>query len=326
MVDTLTKQSDIQNAEIQTFYDEALLRRAYPYEVHGNFAQNRPIPQASGGMRILFRRYEDLGLPTTPLSEGQTPEGRKLSKTDITAEAKQYGDYVHITDIVDLTSRDPVLTEAAELLGEQMGKTRDVLVRDSVVGGYARELNSNTTGYDGVDGGNDQLSQADFENAVDNLLAENARFLTEVIRPSDGYNTTPVRPTYVAIMHPDLRQALEGMSDFVPISEYPSSEPIMDAEWGAVKNVRILLSTLADDGSIDSEISLSGNSNYVIPVIGADAYGVSEITGGASANIVKSEGGTSDPLNQRITSGWKMIFAAEVLNPKFMTLIHNVTK
>ena len=38
-----------------------------------------------------------------------------------------------------------------------------------------------------------------------------------------------------------------------------------------------------------------------------DAYGVTEITGGGLEHIVKQMGsaGTSDPLNQRATCGWK---------------------
>lgn len=320
MADTLTLYSDISNSAIQTFYDNVLLRRAHPYEVHANFAQQRPIPSGIGN-QILFRRYEHLDLATTPLTEAQSPDGSKLSKTDITATIKQYGDFVQISDVVDLTARDPVLTEAAEVLGEQMGRTRDVLVRDQVVGEYFDNKGSgNYTNV--VDGGGDTLTQTDLEDLVDKLLTSNARFLTSVIRPSTGYNTTPIRQAFVAIMNTSLRSVIEGMSDFVPISEYPSNENIMDGEWGAVKNVRILLSTLADSGD-----DIDSGGNYVIPIFGADAYGVTELASGAATNIVKAHGsgGTGDPLNQRATSGWKIFMTSAILNPKFMGIVHNVT-
>jgi N4-gp56 family major capsid protein len=45
------------------------------------------------------------------------------------------------------------------------------------------------------------------------------------------------------------------------------------------------------------------------------AYGVTEITGGGLETIVKQKGsaGTSDPLNQRSSIGWKAIKTAEIL-------------
>lgn len=319
MADTLTLRSDITNSKTQTYYDSVLLRRAHPYEVHGNFGQTRPLPEGKGN-EILFRRYENLGLATTPLTEAQTPSGQKMSKTDITATVKQYGDYIHISDVVDLTARDPVLTEAAELLGEQMGKTRDVLIRDKIVGGYT--TNKSSAAYDYVSASSASVTATHFDNAVDNLLGANARYLTSAIRPSTGYNTVPIRPAYVAIVHPNLRQTIETFSGFVPVVKYPANENVLDGEWGAVGNVRVVLSTLADSGG-DIE-----GSNYIIPVFAADAYGVTELAGGAASNIVKGHGsgGTTDPLDQRATSGWKMMMTAMVLNPKFMTIIYGCKK
>lgn len=320
MADTLTVRSDVTNSLTQTFYDNVLLRRAYPYEVHANWAQMRPLAQAKGN-QILFRRYESLDLATTPLSEGQTPDGQKMSKTDITASIDQYGDYIQISDVVDLTARDAVLTEAAELLGEQMGRTRDRLVRDAILGDYyTNKTSGNYTNV--VDGGGDSFTQTDMEDLLDKLLGEDARFITSVIRPSTGYNTVPIRPAYVAIIHPDMRSTLEGFTDFTPVAQYPSSENVMDGEWGAVLNVRFVMSSLADSGG-----EIDGGSNYVIPIFGSDAYGVTELTGGAASNIVKGHGsaGTADPLGQRATSGWKLFMTSAILNPKFMGIIHDVT-
>ncbi len=314
----LVQYSDIKNSAIQTWYDNVLLRRAQPYEVHGNFGQTRPMPQNQGNT-VLFRRYEDLGLAKTPLTEGTTPEGSNLSVTDVTAVLAQYGDYINITDIVDLESRDPVLTEAAELLGEQMGKTRDSLIRDFVVGDYYTESGDGGSGdYTAEDGGGSAISDTNIENAIDHLLTANARFLTSVVRPSTGYNTTPIRPAFVAIAHPNMRTSIESLTGFTPVSQYPSNENIMDGEWGAIKNIRFLLTTQA-------YASGEKSSNYVMPIFAQDAYGITELTGGAASNIVKDHGsaGAGDPLNQRATSGWKMLMTGTVLNPKFMTLIAN---
>ena len=72
------------SAENKTFYDRALVEEAGPNLIHGQFGQKRPIPK-NGGKRIQFRRYASLPKALEPLTEGVTPEGRKLSATAVEA-------------------------------------------------------------------------------------------------------------------------------------------------------------------------------------------------------------------------------------------------
>src|SRR5215216_3689478 len=102
---------------IQAYYDRNLLDRAVPADIHGRFGQVRPIKLRSGN-QIKFRRYEALAVSVIPLVEGVTPSGSSLTVTDVTATLAQYGDYVAVTDMVDMTNQDPVLTEAGMVLGE----------------------------------------------------------------------------------------------------------------------------------------------------------------------------------------------------------------
>lgn len=63
------------------------------------------------------------------------------------------------------------------------------------------------------------------------------------------------------------------------------------------------------------EAGAKGRAVYSTLIMGSDAYGVTEISGGGLQNIVKQLGsaGTADPLNQRATTGWKATKTAEVL-------------
>ena len=81
------------SAENKSFYDRALLEEASANLVHNQFGQKRPIPK-NGGKRIEFRRYAALPKATQPLTEGVTPNGRKMSVANVEAEVRQYGDYV----------------------------------------------------------------------------------------------------------------------------------------------------------------------------------------------------------------------------------------
>jgi hypothetical protein len=104
-----------------------LLKRAQPYMCIEKFGQAYPIPQNST-RTAKFRRYFLTGatgsagdgdaskafftpLSTTPLLEGVTPAGLKLSFVDYTVQLAQYGDYIQITDVVEDTHEDPVLQE-----------------------------------------------------------------------------------------------------------------------------------------------------------------------------------------------------------------------
>lgn len=70
-----------------------------------------------------------------------------------------------------------------------------------------------------------------------------------------------------------------------------------------------------------------GRDVYSTLFMGANAYGVTEITGGGLQHIVKQLGssGTADPLNQRATAGWKATKVAERLVEQYMIRCESVS-
>lgn len=76
------------------------------------------------------------------------------------------------------------------------------------------------------------------------------------------------------------------------------------------------------DGDVvyPGEAGAAGIDVYSTLFVGANAYGVTEITGGGLQHIVKplGSGGTSDPLNQRCTVGWKATKVAERLVENYL--------
>lgn len=69
-----------------------------------------------------------------------------------------------------------------------------------------------------------------------------------------------------------------------------------------------------------TEAGLNGRDVYSTLIFGANAYGVTEVTGGGLEHIVKQlgSGGTADPLNQRATAGWKGTKVAELLVDNYL--------
>ena len=70
-----------------------------------------------------------------------------------------------------------------------------------------------------------------------------------------------------------------------------------------------------------------GRDVYSTLILGDDAYGVTEISGGGLQHIVKQLGsaGTADPLNQRATAGWKATKVAERLVEAYMVRIETAS-
>lgn len=306
-------------AEVNNFYDKTLLYRAVPYFVHTKWAQVRNIPRKGGTKTIKFRRYGNLVAATTPLTEGVTPVGSQLSVTDITANIADYGDYVTITDQLDYQSEDPVLTEAAEILGDQAGDTLDQLCRDILVAGTNVYYGGTATSRVTVAAA-DLITKVLIQKVVRTLKNGLARKVTRMVDASTGIATAPLSACFIGIVHPNVSFTLKDLSGFVKVENYARNQTIMENEIGMLEEVRFIETTNA---KVFTGAGAAGIDVYATLIMGMDAYATSAVNGEAMKNIVKplGSGGTSDPLNQRATSGWKAIFVAKILNNNFLVRV-----
>ena len=313
-------------AEVNNFYDRTLLERALPLFVHTRWAQIRDIPRNSGTNVIKFRKYGNLTAATTPLSEGITPVGSSLSVTDITATVLKYGDYVTVTDVLTFESEDAVLMDAAEILGDQYSDTIDQLTRDILCAGTSVIYSGSGNVATADVAAGDVITLANIDTAIAALKAANCKKITTQVNASTGYNTSPVRATYISIVNPvilvKIRTLAIAASQWTPVEKYASQAGVMEGEVGAYEDVRFIetnnakVKTGAGTGSIDV---------YCTLIFGQNAYGITRISGEAVKNIVKPLGsaGTADPLDQRTTSGWKATFVAKILNENYIQRIES---
>lgn len=310
-------------AEVNNFYSRTLLMRAVPLFLHTRFGQVRDIPQNSGTSVIKFRRYGNLAAATTPLTEGTTPAGSQMSVTDITATVRQYGDFTTFTDVLSYESIDPILTEFAEILGDQAGETMDILARDIMAGGTSVTFvgqvaqNAITTA--------NLLTGTEVRKAVRTLKNNKARRITRMITATTGVATEPVAPAFVGIIHPDTTFDLQADAAWVPVEKYSSTMTLLPGEVGKIGDTRFVESANA---KVFEGVGDGGIDVYGTVILASDAYGITRISGASLQNIVKplGDGGTTDPLNQRGTTGWKATFVARILNDDFMHRIeHAVT-
>ncbi|MBR4949930.1 MAG: N4-gp56 family major capsid protein [Clostridia bacterium] len=281
--------------ENKKFYDKALLARLLPELVFTKLGQQRSIPKNNGDT-INFRKFNSLPLATTPLTEGVSPAGSDLSVSAVEATVKQYGDYVTISDKLDLMGIDPVLTETATLLGEQAGITIDTIVREELSQGTNVQVANSKTRETITN--EDKLTVEEIQKAVRTLRKANVKPM------SDG--------CYVFVIDPDCAYDIMNDEKWVDISKYGNTVQLMNGEVGKIAGVRVVQSTNIGVVSGGSDGSVKVHQNIMV---GRDAFGVVDVDGTVKPEMIvipaEVAGG---PLKQKSTSGWKALFAVKRLN------------
>jgi N4-gp56 family major capsid protein len=281
--------------EDKIFYERALLKRLLPELNFYKDAMKKKLPKNSG-KTINFRKFNSLTAPSASLSEGVTPDGNNLDVSKIEAVVSQYGDYVTISDLIQMTGIDPVLTETSELLGEEAGVLVDTKIQEAIAKG------TNVYFAGGVESRGavaTALTGADIKKLVRKLKNANAK------RFADGFYHMQIDPSI----------AYDLMEDpfWVDVSKYAKPEQMAKGELGKMHGMKFFESTnlqTVNEGGKDIHISFA---------YGKDAYACVDLENGAGKPeiIVKPNGsaGTDDPLNQRASAGWKNCFTAVITQP-----------
>lgn len=300
-----------------------LLKRALPLLVIEKFGQARPLPEKST-KTMLFRRYNALDAAPNALTEGVTPSGKKLTKTDVSVTLVQYGDFVELSDVIMDHHEDPVLKETMGIIGEQAAQMLET-VRYGVIKAGTNYLYANGAARNEV---NTTISTDLQRRATRLLRRQNANVFTSVVRSTPSYGTVSVAPAFVALAHTDCESVIRNMTGFKPVEDYGNYGVIYEGEIGKVDNVRYVLSTVitpfADAGGAKGTmISTTGTSADVYPVIyiARDAFAVTPFKGTNAVtpmvlNPNQPRGG--DPLGQRGSVGWKATHGAVILNDAWM--------
>ena len=336
------------------------------------------------------------------MTEGVTPQGNKLNVSKVIAEVGQYGDFVPISDMLDLTAIDPMMVETTKRLAGQASRTLDTITREVLTAGTNKVFAPKSDGT-AVELREDVTADCELTPRLIRLVA--ARLKRQ--------NAPKIDDSYVAIIHPDIACDLMGNEEWIEAHKYAQPENIYFGEIGKIAGVRFVETTEAkvigpgeivegvcrmklrtalnstgsttiaveeeitsaqaaalsarisggetvkiyvggkeatltgatagDAGAASLTVSAAvkdvsqgavvcgagagkdGSAIYLTLVLGAGAYGVTTITGGGLEHIVKAlgSGGTSDPLNQRATCGWKATKTAERLVEQYMVRIEH---
>lgn len=275
---------------MKTFYDTTLLENAREEMIFTQFGKKTPMK----GNKVEWRKFNTFAKALTPLTEGVIPTGKTFGMTKVEAETTQHGDYVAVSDRLEMESYDDVIFGATEEMGATSGETYDTLTRNILVAG-------NSFAYAG-----DKTSRADLTNndkITPALVNQCATWLKKNKAPKfDGY--------YVAIIHPSVAHDLRESEEWKEFHKYNDVAPIFKGEIGTLHGVRFVES---NEAKIWKGTGSSAVCQYATLFLGKDAYGILDPEGEGMEMIIKDKSQVGGPLNQFSTIGYKFCHGAKIL-------------
>ena len=309
------------SAEMKAYYEMELIEMAEAKLVHDQFGDKYPIPKGQG-KSIEFRKFAPLDKALTPLVEGVTPTGGDLSVSVIMAEIEQYGAWTRLSDMLELTAVDNNILQATKLHGSQAGRTLDTITREILHGGTQVIYAPKNAG--GVE------TPVVSRGALNMTCRLTPDLFFHASAELETMNAETIDDSYVAIIHPLAAYDLMRHPEWIDAHKYASSENIFRGEIGMIGNVRFVRTSEAKVWQDETCPGDAGNPSgyygvFSTLVLGARAYGVTELEGGGLEVIVKQKGYGEDPLDQRSSVGWKATKTAERLVEEYMIRIESLS-
>ena len=321
------------------------------------FADKKPLPGRSG-KTVQWYRFSNQAAVTTNMTELTVPTQVALSASTVNATLIQRGAYARVSDLLVMTAIDPILEDAATLMGEKAAISVDTYIQQQIgvrvadVADRSALTSTNTSTGIGVRlySGRIDLGASNDEGFA--MLQNGTRLATSatiVGLTTSGITIKQVQHgamtlrnnnadtfddgLYVGIIHPVMAYELMTSDGWKGWQKYTTPEMMYKGEIGQVGGVRFVESTNAPkftlSGDLMTEHGVSG-SVYGTIIFGKHAYGVTEISGQGNKQkgyemFVKQLGsaGSSDPVNQSATVGFKITMAARILNKSAGVILVN---
>ena len=199
-----------------------------------------------------------------------------------------------------------VFNECAARLGVSLRQTEDQLTRDMLAA---------TAGFincvGGVNGDNPtEITRSDVDAVVRTLLNNNAYTIMDNIEGEDKFGTAPVRDAYFALCSSQLTGNLDAVAGFIQKNQYPAPMNALRSEWGAIGNLRFLISSI---GSFAANASSNGANVYNIFCVGMEAYACIE-QDGYSASFIYRPPIYDSPLALNASVGYKFAEVPRITN------------
>ena len=291
---------------MKTFYDTNLLDNARDKLIYVQLAKKEALP-ANRGKTVEWRKWNKLPDLST-LTEGVIPTGEKLGMIAITVSLSQLGEYVTISDVLDLHGMDDAIVGATEELGAAAGRSYDLIARTALMTGtnilFADAYNGSSYVSTPANEAGLQSALASYKcNLTPDMVAKAVTQLKKMLAP------TFQGGKYVAVIHPSVAYDLRRSSEWIEAHKYAAVTEIFNGEIGELHGVRFIESTMAPV----IKGALQTYATYKTMFFGKDAFAVVDPEGGGLQTIIHDRRAAGGPLEQFSTVGVKGETAAKIL-------------
>lgn len=279
----------------------ALLQRSKPRNVHNLFGRAFTLPQKNTDT-MVFRRQENLNSDPVVIPEDADPAPEQINKFDINVTVQEFGKVVLLSRKVLLVVEDDTAYETADNLSQCMHTMLDKVTR-----GVWTAATPQISCLNGANGNAiTELTQDDWDRAIAYLDENDTEKMVPVVEGTSRFGTGPVEESYWVTSHVKLKPDIRALDAFVPTSQYGSQESVLQAEFGAVQEGRIVTSTLVYHTDDNPPV-------FYNTFLGANAYGYVDLDE-VSTEVILKPLGFNDYLNRFQSMGFTAYFNAAILD------------
>lgn len=278
------------------YYDKQFLDRLELNLMFDQLCEKKRLPKGMGG-QVTWTRYNNLAANVTPINPGVIPAAINISAAQISAIPLQYGDFVTVSDAIELKAIDPVVEAANELLAYRASLSIDTLIRNQLHGNV-------TTQY---------AAAAISESAVTAVVS--AADVRKAVKTLKTLGTKPFDADFRGLLHTASSYDLmseTGVGGFIDITKYTDKTPMLKGEIGKLWGVRFM-----DSPNVQTGVNGSAAVTYRNYIVGKGAMGIVDLGGKLSVETFRKplgSAGSADPLNQIATVGHKFWMVTKVLD------------
>lgn len=265
--------SSFSNDAVDKHIAEELLLIAEKSVIFQQLGEKAKMPEGEG-KTFQYSRYNRISLPGNTLTEGTPPSSSDLSLSTVQAVADQWGAYVEISDVAQLTIKHPLLAVAMELLGYNAAELVDREIINVLLDGTSVTYGGSASDRSGLTtASSDSLTDAVCQRVVSRLRTRGAH-------KYEGAH-------YVGVIDPAMEQDVSQSdnSAFVNASAYSNIKALFNGEIGQWRGVRWMVSNLIPtlEGLAEDTYAHPAGGSFT-----AAAYRISTAAYDAETKLLKS--------------------------------------
>lgn len=318
------------------FYTGVMIKRMLPeLEFLGQDAIKQTIPENSGGFTDNSIRFviqgNALPLATTALVEGEPPTPSTLDWREKGARLAQYGGVAKHSDILEHAGMSNVVTQIAEALGEQAGRTIHALQMNIILGGTNVLYGGGVAGRANLDAAN---AAHRMTVALIKRAARDLRRLGVPTFPDGTYHAVLSMDQLYDLQDDTAYQAMNGFQ-FAPSAAGSGASDGSFLETTRIHGVSIR-SSVHNTTVVGGHASAPNVHQGV--VYGPNAFGFFDHSAWKVPTIDRKTGrgvriymvpadreSKEDPLGQIGVLGWKVAWGGVILDQRKIVRLETVT-